>query len=124
MLQRLLARRRDQPCRIVRGALEHRVQRVAGTGEDAVEAARAKFDEAIEFPGTRQWIWPEARLLHAYALSPGPFVGLAFLFLGRFVVFRLALDILVQRLVRRPGLFFGSRVIGGGQQPGELLGLA
>ena len=47
--QRLLARRRDQPFRFVRRALEHRVQRVAGTGKDAVEAARAEFDEAVEF---------------------------------------------------------------------------
>ena len=49
--QRLLARRRDQPGRLVRRALEHRVQRVAGSGKDAVEAARGEFDEAVEFPG-------------------------------------------------------------------------
>ena len=56
--QRLPACRRDQPFRLVRGALEHRVQRVAGTGKDAVEAARAEFDEAVEFPGAHHRTGP------------------------------------------------------------------
>ena len=68
--QRLPARRRDQPCRLVRGALEHRVQRVAGTGKDAVEAARAEFDEAVEFPGAHhrtRAVKPEQRDQRAVA---------------------------------------------------------
>ena len=68
--QRLPARRRDQPGRLVRGTLEHRVQRVAGTGKDAVEAARAEFDEAVEFPGAHhrtRAIEPEQRDQRAVA---------------------------------------------------------
>ena len=68
--QRLLARCPNQPFRLVRGTLEYRMQRVARTGEDAVEAARAKFDEAVEFPGAHhrtRTVEPEQRDQRAVA---------------------------------------------------------
>ena len=44
-------------------------------------------------------------LLHAHASSLGSFVGLALFFLGRFALFRVALNIVVEFLLRRLAFF-------------------
>ena len=74
--ERFGARLRDQTRRFVRGALEHCVQRMAGTGEDAVEAACAKLDEAVEFPGAHHRTRPvEAEQRDQRAVAAGQHAG-------------------------------------------------
>ena len=44
-------------------------------------------------------------MLHAHAASPGSFVGLALFFLGRFAFLGVALNIVVEFLLRRLAFF-------------------
>ena len=57
----------------------------------------------------RSWVTKRlkanATLLHAHASSLGSFVGLAHFFLGRFALFRVALNIVVEFLLRRLAFF-------------------